>query len=84
MLEVSEREEGVVAFHLPIGPLKPAVGWSRYRDVNPIPISSLADDLATISSLVLLAIGPIVFRFHFSQCGFVYVCGQFGTIPFLL
>ena len=34
LLEVSEKEEGIVAFHLPIGPLKTCS-------------SPLADDLAT-------------------------------------
>ena len=33
-----------MAIHLPIGSLKPALGWSRYRDVNPVPTSLLADD----------------------------------------
>ena len=36
-----------MALHLPIGPLKLALGWSWYRDANPIPTSPLADDLAT-------------------------------------
>ena len=46
-LVVSEKEEGIVALHLPIGPLKkPAPSWSRYRDVNPVPTSPLADDIA--------------------------------------
>ena len=27
--------------------LKPALGWNRYLDVNPVPTSPLADDLAT-------------------------------------
>ena len=44
LLEVSEREEGVMALHLPIEPLKPALGLSRYRDANPGPSSPLADD----------------------------------------
>ena len=38
-----------MALHLPIGPLKPALGWSRYRDVNPVPTSPLADDIATVA-----------------------------------
>ena len=46
LLEVSEQEEGAVALHLPIGPLKPSLDWSRYRDVNPVPTSPLADDTA--------------------------------------
>ena len=48
MLEVSEREEGVVAYAL--GLKKTALGMSRYRDVNPVPTSPLANDLATVSS----------------------------------
>ena len=55
-LEVSEREEDVVALHLPIGLLKnPAVGWNRYRDANPVPTSLLADGNATAPS------GPVLF-----------------------
>ena len=27
-----------------------AMGWSRYRDVNPVPTSPLADDITTASS----------------------------------
>ena len=39
-----EREEGVVAIHLPIGPLKnPLCVVSRYRDANPVPTSPVAD-----------------------------------------
>ena len=48
LLEVSESEEGVVAIHLPIGPLK--LAWSRYRDTNPVPTSPLADDITTAPS----------------------------------
>ena len=44
---VSERKEGVVALHFPIGPLIPTLGWSRYKDANLVPIISLADDLGT-------------------------------------
>ena len=50
MLEVSEKEEGVVALHLPIWSLKPILGWSRYRDTNSVPTSPLADDLAIAPS----------------------------------
>ena len=43
-----------MAIHLPIGPLKTCSGlepgWSRYRDVNPVPTSSLADDITTALS----------------------------------
>ena len=37
-----------MALHLPIGPLKPALDWSWYRDANPVPTSPLADDRATV------------------------------------
>ena len=50
MLEVSDKEEGVVALYLTIGPLKTALGWSRYRDAYPVPTSPLADDIATAPS----------------------------------
>ena len=43
MLEVSDKEEGVVALHLPMGPLKT-------RDANPVPTSPLADDIPTAPS----------------------------------
>ena len=44
-----------MALHLPIGPLKnPVMGWSRYRDANPVPISPLPNDLATASSRPVL------------------------------
>ena len=46
MLEVSETEKSVVALQLPNGPLKPALGWSRYRDANPVPTNPLADATA--------------------------------------
>ena len=29
LLQVSEREEGAVALHLPIGPLKPSLDWNE-------------------------------------------------------
>ena len=44
------KKEGVVALHLPIGPLKLALGWSQYRDAKPVPVSPLADDFATAPS----------------------------------
>ena len=34
-----------MALHLPIGPLKPALGLSRYRDANPVPTIPLAESL---------------------------------------
>ena len=37
-----------MVIHIPIGSLKQhALGWSRYRDANPIPISPFADNLST-------------------------------------
>ena len=36
--------------HLPIGPLKPALGWSRYRDASTVPTSPLVDDIVTALS----------------------------------
>ena len=53
LLEVSKREEGVVALHLPIGPLNTSSGLERYRDTNPVPTSPLADDITTTS------LGPV-------------------------
>ena len=47
MLEVSEREEGVVAIHLHTESLKTHSGWGRYRDANPVP---LANDIPTAPS----------------------------------
>ena len=47
-----------MALHLSIGPLKPALGGSWYRDANPVPTSPLADDLATEPS------GPISHLLH--------------------
>ena len=47
LLKVSEKEEGVVALHLLIGPLKHALDLSRYQDANPVPTSPFADDIAT-------------------------------------
>ena len=39
-----------MAIHIPIGSLKKPLGWSRYRGANPVPISTLADDIATAPS----------------------------------
>ena len=50
MLEVSEKEDGVVALHIPIGPLKTCSGGSWYQDANPVPTSTLANDIATAPS----------------------------------
>ena len=35
-----------MTLHIAIGPLKHALGWSRYPDANPVPTSPLADDIA--------------------------------------
>ena len=63
VVEVSKSE---VALHLPIGRFN-ALGWSRYRDTNPIPTNPLADDLATapsapVSSSLILYLLVIVCR----------------------
>ena len=34
-----------MALCLPIGPSKNVLGWSRYRDANPVPTNPLADDI---------------------------------------
>ena len=39
-----------MALHLPNGPLKTRSGLDQYRDVNPVPTSPLADDIATAPS----------------------------------
>ena len=39
-----------MVLHLRIGPLKPTLGWSRYRDTNPIPTNPLAVDITTTPS----------------------------------
>ena len=48
LLEVSEREDGVVALHLPNGPLETALGWSQYRDANPVEVSEREDDAVVL------------------------------------
>ena len=48
LLEVSEREEGVVAVHLPIGSLKTRSGLEPVPRCEPT--SPLADDIATALS----------------------------------
>ena len=45
-LWVGTGTEGLVALHLLIGPLNATLAWIRYRDVNPVPNSQFADDLA--------------------------------------
>ena len=47
LLEVSDREEGVVSLHLPIG----------YRDAIPVPTNPLPDDITTASSEPVKMIG---------------------------
>ena len=66
-----------MALHLPIGPLKPAVGWSRYQDANPVSTSPLANDLATVP------LEPVVQMLclsrqllHLSPC----VCGNLTVV----
>ena len=39
----------------PLGLYNPALGWSRYRDANPVPTSPLADDYAPLKEAVLKA-----------------------------
>ena len=34
-----------MAIHIPIDRLKPALGWSQYRDANPVPTNPLAHDI---------------------------------------
>ena len=43
---VIEREEGVVALHLPIGPLKASSGLEPVPRCEPVPTSLLVNDLA--------------------------------------
>ena len=48
-LEDSEKDEGdFTPTHWAF--LKPALGWSQYQDVNPVPTNPLADDLTTAPS----------------------------------
>ena len=42
LLVVNEREEGVAALHLPLKQ-KAALGWTWYRDENPVPRGPLRD-----------------------------------------
>ena len=48
LVEVSEREEGIVDLHLPIGPLKTSSGFELVPRCEPT--SPLADDIATAPS----------------------------------
>ena len=50
MLVVNQTEESEVALSLPIGPLKPILGWRRYRDTSTVPTKPMADDLFTVLS----------------------------------
>ena len=36
-----------MALRLPNGPFKNTLGWSRYRDANPVPTTPLTVDVAT-------------------------------------
>ena len=56
-----------MVLHLLTGPLKPALGWNRYRDVIPVHTSRLADDIATAPSKLtcIIDIG-FVSRYWFS------------------
>ena len=54
MLEVNESKEGVVALHLPIGPLKTRSGWSRYRDANPVLNDNIRAGMCDIEICIFL------------------------------
>ena len=47
MLGVSQREDDVVVLFLPTEPIKLALGWSRYRDMNPVSTSLKSNGLTT-------------------------------------
>ena len=55
MLEVSEREEGVVALHLHIGSLKPRSGLEPVPRCKPSTYQPITDGIATAPS------GPVHF-----------------------
>ena len=50
-----------MALHLPICVLKPALGWSRYRDVIPVPTRTLSNNIATAPS------GPVTTIFKYER-----------------
>ena len=54
LFEVSKKEEGLLALHLPIGHLKTRFGLDRCRGANTVPISPLADDIGTAP------LGPVI------------------------
>ena len=54
-----------MTLHLPIGSLTTRLGWSRYRDANPVPTSPLADDITTAPS------GPV---FGIKRGQVLYTC----------
>ena len=57
--------------YLPIGPFKKAaLGWSRYRDANPVPTSRLADNITTAP------LGPVLNENTFCGCYFLYCFGK--------
>ena len=43
-----------MALHLPIGPLNHTLELSLYPDANPVPTHSLVDDVATVSSMLMM------------------------------
>ena len=57
-----------MALHLSIGPLNNRIGWSRYRDVNQVPTSLLADDTATIYLSIR------ILRVHSEQIAIAHIC----------
>ena len=62
MLDVSDKEEDIAALHPPNGSLKKAD-----MGIEPVPISTLADDLGAGSWLVLLNINQIYMLFDKSD-----------------
>ena len=54
LLEVTGKEEGVVALHLPIWSLKTSSGLKPVPRFEPIPTSLLADDIPTALSEAVL------------------------------
>ena len=61
MLVVSEREEGAVVLHLPIMPIKLALAWSRYQDMNRVPTSLKFDGLATTLPMPVVGVARSVY-----------------------
>ena len=46
----------LLPYTYPLGLFKNALGWSWYRDVNPVPASPLANNLATAPSELVIRI----------------------------